>query len=184
MLVRVPDRKLVKIANLKKFAYERQGWCKVTEGRVGVKQYTCSCSNPCGYRAFPGAKRIRDIMWSDIMKLWRRALKATGVVANGPDSIENWETTIRELKHGNRRMRDAGLITKSSPIMLLAKLPGPVIRGLGHDFPQEFSPTVGARSEDINKHLEGVLDSLYVNHEHGKPMGACVPMADKAVVLV
>lgn len=173
MLVRVLDKKTVRIAALKSMAYERQGWCKVTEGKVGVRKYRCSCNNPCGYRAFPGANRIRDLMWSDIMRLWRRALRAQGTVSGGPDSIENWEKMILELKHQNRRIRDAGLVTKSSPVMLLAHLPGPVVRGLGHDFPEEFSPTTGATSEQINEQLERVLDPVYINREHGKPLGAC-----------
>lgn len=173
MLVRVLDKKTVRIAALKSMAYERQGWCKVTEGKVGVRKYRCSCNNPCGYRAFPGANRIRDLMWSDVMKLWRRCLRAQGTVAGGPDSIENWEKMILELKNQNRRIREAGLVTKASPVMLLARLPGPVVRALGHDYPDEFSPTVGARSEDINAHLEGVLDCLYINRERGKPIGAC-----------
>ena len=183
MLTRVLDKKTVKIANLKQYAYERQGWCKVTEGRVGMRQYNCSCNNPCGFRAFPGAKRIRDLMWSDIMKLWRRCLRAQGTVPGGPDSIENWEKMINELKIQNRRIRDAGLVTKSSPVMLLARLPGPVVRALSHDYPAEFSPLTGARSEDINGHLEGVLDCMYINREKGRSIGSCLPKGVEGVIL-
>lgn len=183
MLVRVPDKRIVKIENLKRMAYEKQGWFKVTEGRKGPLQYRCSCNNPCGFRAFPGVKRLRDLQWSDVMKLWRRSLRAQGILPGGPDSIERWETMIWEAKKQNRRMRDAGLVTKSTPVMLLAHIPGPVIRGLSHDWPDQFSPTVGARSEDINEHLEKVLDTLYIAREHGKPMGACTPKGVEGVVL-
>lgn len=182
MLVRVPDRQTVNIANLKKAAYERQGWCKVTEGYKGPRSYRCSCSNPCGYRAFPGVMRLRDLQWSDVMAMWRRALKADGVVPGGQDSIEQWEKKIRELKHTNRRIRESGFLTKSSPIMLLAKIPGPVIRGLSHDWPAEFSPTLGATSESTNRHLERTLSELYVNRENGRPIGA-VKNAQMAVAL-
>ena len=183
MLVRVPDKRIVKIENLKRHAYERQGWCKVAEGRVGKSKYRCSCNNPCGFRAFPGANRIRDLMWSDILKSWRRALRAQGTIPNGPESVEVWETMILELKKQNRRMRDAGLVTKSTPVMLLARLPGPIVRGLAHDYPHEFSPTLGAKSADINKHLEAVLDHLYINFEYGRSIGSCIPKGVDAVIL-
>lgn len=183
MLVRVADKRIVNIANIKKFAYERQGWRKVTEGRVGMKQYTCSCANPCGYRAFPGIKRIRDLMWSDVMGCWRRYNKTMGVLPGAKDSIEVWTKEIGDLQKQTRRLRDAGMVTKSSPVMLLARIPGPVIRGLAHDFPNEFSPTVGARSENINYHLERALDELYISREHGKPIGACVPKGTEGTIL-
>ena len=183
MLVRVADKKVVQIANLKKYAYERQGWRQVVEGHKAKKRFTCSCNNPCGYRAFPGVNRIRDLMWSDILKCWRRALNAQGIPHGGPDSEEVWEQMVRDLKVQNRRIREAGFITKSSPVMLLARIPGPIIRALAHDFPNEFSPTLGARSEDINKHLEAVLDNLYINRERGKPLGACLPKGTEGVVL-
>lgn len=183
MLIRVPDRKMVKIDNIKRYAYERQGWCKVTEGTTGPRSYACSCNNPCGYRAFPGVRRLRDLQWSDVMKCWRRALRATNVLPGSAESIEAWEKKIGELKKANRKMRDAGLITKHSDIMLLAKIPGPVIRALAHDYPNEFSGTVGARSEVANKHLEATLDTLYINREHGKPLGACLPKGAEGVIL-
>lgn len=172
MLIKVPDRKTVRIATIKRYAYERQGWVCVTEGYKGPRQYACSCQNPCGFRAFPGVKRLRDLQWSDCMALWRRALKAQGTRPGGPDSIEVWEKAIVELKHAHRRMADAGLITKHSDLMLLAKIPGPILRGLGHDYPAEFSPTLGARSEQIEYHLEKVMDHLFIHREHGRPMGA------------
>ena len=183
MLVRVLDKKTVRIENLKTWAYERQGWRRVTDGRAGPRQYSCSCHAPCGFRAFPGVRRIRDLQWSDIVKCWRRALQSTGAVPGGKDSIEAWETMVDDLKKQNRRFRGEGLITKSSPVMLLARIPGPIIRALAHDYPDEFSPTVGARSEDINKHLERTLDALYINREHGKPIGACTPKGVEGVVL-
>lgn len=184
MLTRVVDRKaIVRIENLRKNAFEVQGWCRVTEGRVGPKQYRCSCHAPCGYRAFPGVSRLRDLQWSDILKCWKRALAREGVIDGMPDSVSVWVKNVERLKIENRRMRGAGLITRSTPLMLLAMLPGIVVRALSHDFPQEFSPTVGARSEDINKHLEGVLDCLYINREHGTPLGACLPKGTEGVVL-
>jgi hypothetical protein len=118
-----------------------------------------------------------------MMKCWRRALVSQGVFAGASDSIEAWEKEVNKLRIQNRKYRDAGLVTKATPVMLLARLPGILVRALGHDFVNEFSPTVGARSEDINKHLEGVLDALYINHEHGSPMGACLPKGAEGVVL-
>ena len=183
MLVRVLDRKTVKIENLRIYAFERQGWRRVTDGRAGPRQYRCSCHAPCGFRAFPGVKRLRNLQWSDVMKCWRRALRATGVVPGGKDSTEAWAAMVDDLKKQNRRFRDAGMVTKASPFMLLARLPGPVVRALAHDYPDEFSPTVGARSEDINEHLERTLGDLYINREHGKPIGACTPKGVEAAVL-
>lgn len=184
MLTRVMDRKaIVRIENLRRMAFEQQGWRRVTEGRKGPRQFTCSCHAPCGYRAFPGVSRLRNLLWSDIMKCWRRALMADGIVEGATDSIEMWEKVVTEQKNRNRRLRDAGFITKSSPVMLLAMLPGPVVRGLAHDYPEEFSSTVGARSEDINKHLEKILQPLYINFEHGRPLGAVIPKGVEPVIL-
>src|SRR3990167_3611082 len=184
MQIRVLDRKaIVRIESIRRGVFAEQGWVRVTEGRVGPLAYRCSCHAPCGYRAFPGVKKLRDLQWSDVMKCWRRALKAVGTLPGGPDSIEVWEKEVSRLQIENRRMRGAGLITRMPPVMLLAVLPGLVIRALGHDFPQEFSPTVGARSEDINKHLEATRAEVYMNFEWGRPMGAGLPKGTEGVIL-
>lgn len=184
MLARVLDRKaIVRIENLRRITFEQHGWVRVTEGAKGPRAYPCSCHAPCGYRAFPGVARLRNLQWSDILKCWKRALRSARVLPNGPDSIEVWIKHIDDLKRKNRAYREKGLVTKSTPVMLLASIPGVILRALEHDYPHEFSSTVGARSEDIEKHLEKVLADFFVAFEHGRHIGSCLPRGTNGTVL-
>ena len=154
ILVNFRQRRVASLTNITRRVYERNGWRQVAEGRVGVGKWHCECQEPCGFRAFPAVPRLRDLAWSDCYELLKRA----GWTAQ---NFEGFERFVYERKKENDRFRRAGLLRKND-MVFLGRLPGPLVRGLCHDFPAEFSTVQGGTVDFQHKHLEKVLGDLFV----------------------
>lgn len=159
MLVRIHDRVKVKIDRLKDWVYRDQGMVQVAESARGRKRTACNCQNPCGYRYFPRAERLRDLTWGDVEGFLRRVW---------PEGlIRAFAKNLDELRVWNRRLKDAGQFAKGDQaVVLLERIPGPVLRAMAHDFPDEFSPTTGLPMSEIQPHIERVLTPFCINREH------------------
>lgn len=116
----------------------------------------CSCyQSPCGYRAYPGVTRIKDLQTSDFLKLLRRAgWKTTDI-----DAFAKFTEDMRTM---NERLRREGQLRKVD-MMFLGRVPGPLVRGLSHDFPADFATSDGVSVDAQHKHLEKLLTDFFVN---------------------
>lgn len=116
----------------------------------------CSCySSPCGYRAYPGVVRLKDIGWSDFDKLLGRC----GWTEN---QIAGFAKFTEDMRLTNERLRRSGGLRKID-MMFLGRVPGPLVRGLCHDFPAEFATSDGVSVDIQHKNLERVLTEFFVN---------------------
>lgn len=150
-------RKVARIGDLKRRCYERNGMRQVAETRKGCVQRPCDCVTPCGYRYFPGVQRLRDLQMSDCEALMNRVYD--------PEAIRQFAWWTEQCQQENARMRRLGLLRKSDT-MVLGRIPGVLVRGLCHDFPEEFSTAAGCSVDVQEKNLERVLGSLFINRAH------------------
>lgn len=164
MLIEIKDRVTCKIADLKDSVYRDQGMVLVSETAQGKKRHHCNCDNPCGYRYFPYAPTLKSLTWGEVEDFLRRVWPE--------EVIQKFAENLRELRVLQRRLRESGQLARGNDAMLiLARVPGPVLRAMQHDFPDEFSPNTGLPQGAILKHIEKVLTPFTINREH-RPAGA------------
>lgn len=154
ILVNVRSAKVASVVNLKRRIYERNGMVHVADGTVGCAKHPCDCTVPCGFRYFPMVGRLRDLQMSDIEALLKRVYddKEIGVFAR-------WMELRRQL---NNEMRATGALRRNDE-MFLGRVPGVLVRGLCHDFPDEFSTLAGGTVQVQHMNLEKTLQEFFVN---------------------
>jgi hypothetical protein len=154
--VNIRETRVARMGNIHERIFKRRGWVKVADGRVGMAKRRCSCSTgSCGFRAFPGVERVRDLQWSDSYKLLRRAGKTDS-------QIDIFAKDIEERRRLNERLRASGGLRKID-MMFLGRVPADLVDGLCHDFPADFASVDGVSVDIQHKNLERVFSDLFVN---------------------
>lgn len=148
------EKKIASLANIHRRIMERNGMVKVADGRVGCAKWPCECARPCGYRYFPNVPTLKSLQWSDADALLKRVWPRKAILY--------FAQAVRALRQENERLRRNGLLRKGD-WMLLGRVPGPLVRGVCHDFPEEFSTRVGGTVDGQHKHLERVFGELFIN---------------------
>ena len=152
LVLNFKERKVASLANIHRRIMERNGMILVTSGHVGCAKWPCECVRPCGYRYFPGVSRLKDLQWSDANALLKRVWPRKEIL--------HFAYAVRKLREESDRMRRLGLFSKHD-WMFLGRVPGPLIRGVAHDFPEEFSTRAGQTIDVQHKHLERVFGELF-----------------------
>lgn len=149
IVVNIRTTQTARLANIRDRIMSRQGFF------AWPRSQPCSCSSPCGYRAYPGVLRLKDLQWSDCMKLLVRA-------GWTQTQIDGFAKFTEDMRLTNERLRRAGELRKLD-MMFLGRVPGPLVRGLTHDFPAEFATSDGVSVDIQHKHLERVLTDFFCN---------------------
>ena len=154
LVLNFKERKVANLANIHRRIMERNGMVLMAEGRVGCAKWPCECVRPCGFRYFPGVMRLRDLTLGDADRLLKRVWPRKDIL--------KFASAVRSLRQENERLRRIGILRKGD-WMLLGRIPGPLVRGVSHDFPEEFSTRVGQTVDIQHKNLEKVFSELFVN---------------------
>ena len=148
------ERKVANLANIHRRIMERNGMVQVATGRVGASKWPCECATPCGYRYYPWVVSLKTLQMSDAESLLRRVWPSR--------AIQKFGAAVESLRQENERLRRLGLLRKGD-FMLLGRIPGPLVRGACHDFPEEFSTRAGQTIDVQHRSLEKVFTELFVN---------------------
>ena len=157
VLVNIKSAVKASVANLKKSIYERNGMIIAAESRVGREKLRCECDTPCGYRYFPAVFKLKDLAQSDIEKLLRRVYTEEQIAV-----FARW---LEERKRFNESMRASGALRRNDN-MFMGRIPGVLVRGLCHDFPDDFSTRAGGTVEIQHKNLEKYLTGFFINRDY------------------
>jgi hypothetical protein len=163
ILVNMRQSVKASVANLKDRIYKRNGMIVAAESNVGRKALRCECYSPCGYRYFPAVFRLKDLQMSDVEKLLRRVYTET--------EIEQFALWLQERNRLNERMRASGALRRNDE-MFMGRVPGVLVRGLCHDFPDEFSTREGGTVEVQHYNLEKFLSVFFVNRDYRQAVRA------------
>lgn len=150
------ERRVANLTNIHRRIMERQGMVEVNPNLYGP----CDCtSGKCRFRYYPGVKLLNGLQMSDAEALLRRVW---------PEAhVQRFGNAVESLQQENERLRRLGLLRKGN-FMFLGRIPGPLVRGVCHDFPEEFSTRAGQTIDIQHKHLEKVFAELFVNRVYSR----------------
>lgn len=152
VLVNIRSSKVASIANLKKRIYERNGMIAVAEGRNGKAKHPCSCNAPCGFRYFPGVSILKNLQMSDVEAMMRRVYTQ--------EYFDEFKAEL-ERRRAEKARWEASSVLKRRDGMRLGIVPGAVLRGLCHDFPEDFATSMGVPVKDQHEALEKALNVFF-----------------------